>query len=79
MKKVRTTKTSDELRSEYDLPQLAGGVRGKYYRRARAGTNIVVIEPDLAKVFPDGAAVNRALRVMADAVKAVKTSGRRPA
>jgi hypothetical protein len=52
-------------------------VRGKYYRRASAGTNIVLIEPDLAKVFPDSAAVNRALRVLADAVIAVDASRRR--
>lgn len=67
------------MRAEYDLSQLTGGVRGKYYRRARAGTNLVLIEPDLAKVFPDSAAVNRALRVLADAVDAVKPARRRRA
>jgi hypothetical protein len=49
----------DELRPEYDLSQLRGGVRGKYYKRAMAGTNLVLIEPDLAKAFPDTDAVNR--------------------
>ena len=41
----------DELRPEYDLRQLKGGVRGKYYRQAIAGTNLVLIEPDLVKMF----------------------------
>jgi hypothetical protein len=77
MRKVSASKASDQLRPEYDLSQLGGGVRGKYYRRASAGTNIVLIEPDLAKVFPDSAAVNRALRVLADAVIAVDASRRR--
>jgi hypothetical protein len=77
MKTVSASKSSDDLRAEYDLSQLAGGVRGKYYRRATAGTNLVLIEPDLAKLFPDSDAVNRALRVLADAVVAVNASKRR--
>ena len=79
MKKALASKRNDELREEYDLSQLQGGVRGKYYRRAIEGTNVVLIEPDLAKLFPDGAAVNRALRVLADAVVAVDNSRRRRA
>ena len=42
----------DDLRKEYDLSLLKGGVRGKYYRRSTAGTNLVLIEPDLTDVFP---------------------------
>jgi hypothetical protein len=41
---------------------LTGGVRGKYYERYIAGTNVVLLEPDLARVFRDSAVVNRALR-----------------
>jgi len=41
---------------------LSGGVRGKYYEQYKAGTNIVLLEPDLAKVFRDSAVVNQALR-----------------
>jgi hypothetical protein len=48
---------------------LKDGVRGKYYRRAKAGTNLVLIDPDLVNLFPDSEAVNRALRVLADAAK----------
>jgi hypothetical protein len=64
MKKARTAKLNDDLRPEYDLSQLKGRVRGKYYRRAMAGTNLILIEPELARVFPDAESVNRALRLL---------------
>jgi hypothetical protein len=51
---------ADEMRPEYDL---RGGVRGKYYEQYKQGTNVVLLEPDLAKVFRDSASVNKALRV----------------
>jgi hypothetical protein len=70
MKKVSTSKETDELRPEYDLSKLKRGVRGKYYERARAGTNLVLIEPDLTDVFPDTDSVNRALRLLADTAQA---------
>ncbi len=53
MKKASAKRINDDLRSEYDLSQLRGGVRGKYYRQAMASTNLVLIEPELATVFPD--------------------------
>lgn len=60
MKKNRNDKpASDEMRPEYDF---RGGVRGKYYERYKAGTNVVLLEPDVAKVFRDSATVNEALR-----------------
>ena len=79
MKKVSARKKSDELRPEYDLSQLKGGVRGKYYREASAGTNLVLIEPELADVFPDTESVNRALRLLADTAEAAteRTHARR--
>ena len=52
MKKAAAKKKHDGLRAEYDLSRLRGGVRGKYYREATAGTNLVLIEPELAEVFP---------------------------
>jgi hypothetical protein len=79
MKKESTAKNGDELRREYDLSQLRGGVRGKYYRRATAGTNLVLIDPDLSSLFPDSGAVNRALRVLAEAARAATPSKRRRA
>lgn len=52
----------DELRPEYQF-DYSQAVRGKYSRRLlKEGTNVVVLEPDLAKVFQDSAAVNDALR-----------------
>ena len=53
----------DELQDD-DIPEtdFTGGVRGKYYEQYRAGTNIVLLDPDVAKVFRDSAVVNRALR-----------------
>jgi hypothetical protein len=78
MKKESTTKRADELRPGYDLSRLPGGIRGKYHRRATAGTNLVLIEPDLASLFPDSEAVNRALRVLAEAAQAAtRSKGRR--
>ncbi len=65
MKKA-TSKKRDGLRREYDLKELKGGVRGKYYRRYAEGTNLVLLDADLADAFPSAKAVNDALRVLAD-------------
>ncbi len=80
MKKARTTRPEGKLRAEYDLSQLKGGVRGKYYKRATAATNLVLVEPDLSGLFPDSESVNRALRLLAETAKAasgLKRRGRR--
>jgi hypothetical protein len=77
MKKEPVAKRGDDMRKEYDLSKLAGGVRGKYYRRATAGTNLVLIEPDLAAMFPDSEAVNRALRAFAGDAQTPSESKRR--
>ena len=56
---------SDELRPEYDLRALLrSGVRGKYAAKYRAGTNVVLLDPDVAKAFPTERAVNEALRLV---------------
>ena len=52
----------DTLRDEYPADLIKSGVRGKYAKRYREGTNVVLIDPDLHKIFPDSDAVNRALR-----------------
>ena len=67
--KKSTRKNKDELRPEYDLSKLKGGVRGKYHKQATAGTNLVLIEPELNELFPDADAVNRALRLLAETAK----------
>ena len=56
------SKDKDTLRDEYPEDLIRSGVRGKYTERYREGTNIVLIDPDLHKLFPDSEAVNRALR-----------------
>ena len=52
----------DDLRPEYAIKSLGEGVRGKYYQRYQEGTNVVVIDPDLTRQFPNAKAVNDALR-----------------
>ncbi len=54
----------DELRPEYDFSKMAGGVRGKYVEKYRVGTNLVLLDPDIAKAFPTDASVNEALRLL---------------
>jgi hypothetical protein len=76
MKKASAKTEADSLRPEYDLSQLQGGVRGKYYRKATAGSNLVLIEPELADVFPDAESVNRALRLLVDTAEAAATPPR---
>jgi hypothetical protein len=53
----------EEMRDEYDI---RGGVRGKYYERYRQGTNVVLLEEDVAAVFRNSESVNRALRMLID-------------
>jgi hypothetical protein len=77
MKKA-SRKQDDELRPEYDFSSLKGAVRGKYYRRFQAGTNIVRLEPDLAKAFPTDEAVNEALRTVVRASPALRRAARLP-
>ena len=56
---------NDELRPEYDLGRLLrGGVRGKYAKRYHAGTNLVLLDPDVRKAFRSERAVNHALRLV---------------
>jgi hypothetical protein len=52
---------NDEMRPEYDFSR---GVRGRHYEAYRAGTNVVFLDPDVAKAFADSASVNQALRLL---------------
>lgn len=63
VKKVEAEE-EDDLRSEYDFSQMKGGVRGKYVERYREGTNLVLLDPDIAAVYPGAKAVNDALRLL---------------
>lgn len=61
----------DELRPEYKLEDFPELKRGKYYRRIKAKSNVVILDPDVAAVFPNSAAVNNALRSLMDLAKKV--------
>ena len=65
-----------DMRREYNPSKLKGGIRGKYYQRAKAGTNLVLIDADLARLFPDSESVNRALRLLVDMARAATSSRR---
>ncbi len=59
---MRKVKETDELRPEYKREDLGVGVRGKYFEDYNKGTNLVLLSPDVAKVFSSDEAVNEALR-----------------
>ena len=63
----------DELRPEYDF---SGGVRGKHHAAYKEGTNVVLLDPDVAKAFPDSASVNRALRLLLEVAEKQHSSKR---
>jgi len=71
MKKKQKSYLEDELRPEYDLRKLLkGGVRGKYAERYRAGTNLVLLAPDVARAYANNSeAVNEALRLVIQLTK----------
>jgi hypothetical protein len=61
---------NNEMLRDYDFSK---GVRGKYARRYARGSNVVVLEPDVAKVFPNAEAVNSSLRSLADIIRRRKS------
>jgi hypothetical protein len=70
MKKDFKTEMEDELRPEYNLRELLkGSVRGKYAERYWAGTNLVLLAPDVAEAFPTEEAMNQALRLVLELTK----------
>jgi hypothetical protein len=62
MKTDKNQSDDDELRAEYDISKLQGGVRGKYFERYQAGTNLALLAPEVRAAFPTDDAVNQALR-----------------
>jgi hypothetical protein len=71
MKKVR--READELRSEYKRSDFGKLERGRYYDRVKGSSNVVVLDADLAAVFPNSAAVNKALHSLVEVAR--KASG----
>ena len=72
---MRKVKSSDEFRPEYKRKNLGMGVRGKYFEDYRTGTNLVLLNPDVAKVFSTEKAVNDALRSLISLAE--KSTGRK--
>jgi hypothetical protein len=66
MSQGNNAEPEEEMREEYDF---SGGVRGKYYKQYMEGTNVVLLEPDVAEVFRDSESVNQALRVLISIAK----------
>lgn len=62
----KETRRDDEMRAHYDF---SGGIRGKYARRYAEGTNVVVLDPDVAREFPNRDVVNETLRAVAQIVQ----------
>lgn len=78
MKRKSTEEKSDNLRPEYDLGDLLkSGVQGKYAGRYREGTNIVLLDGDVAEAFPTDEAVNEALRLVIKLTKLSKSEENR--
>jgi hypothetical protein len=79
MKKVKCTR-KDKLRAEYKRSDFTGPmVRGKYTKRLRESSNIVVLKPEVACVFPNAEAVNRALLSLMEVAQATTRSAKRSA
>jgi hypothetical protein len=78
MKKPSEHRNRDEMRREYDFASMTAGVRGKHYEEYRHGTNIVLLEPDVAEAFPTEDAVNEALRGVLKTTRAVRRIGGLP-
>ena len=71
MEKATDRTTTLKMRAEYDF---SSGVRGKHARRYAQGANVVVIEADVAKMFPNAATVNDSLRALAGIIRRQKKS-----
>ena len=70
MKKNSTTKRDDyELKDEYDLSKMTILPKGRFDPKRRIGTNVVVLDPEIAKAFPNDEALNEALRLILKATK----------
>jgi hypothetical protein len=71
----KTNQKEDDIRPEYDFASMQGGIRGKYVKRLREETNLVLLDPEVAAAFPTGEAVNAALRGILNTTKAVRQLG----
>ncbi len=76
MKKTGKSRRDPDMRAEYDF---SNGVRGKYAARVREGSNVVLLDPDVAAAFRTSEEVNRALRALLDVVPTKRNTRKRTA
>jgi hypothetical protein len=76
-KKKKDSEVDDEMRPEYDFSKMKIVGRGIYRERYRSGTNLVLLEPEVRRAFPDDESVNEALRVIAKAAERLMTPVRK--
>lgn len=76
---MKKSDRTDDLRPEYDFAVMKGGVRGKHAGRLlEEGSNVVLLDPDVAEAFPSEASVNEALRGVLNTTRNVKRTGGLP-
>ena len=75
MNKDFENELEDDLLPNYDFANMAGGVKGKYVDRYRSGTNVVLLDPDVADAFPTAESVNEALRLLLTIANTADASG----
>ncbi len=78
MRKLVRHRNHDEMRPEYDFATMKGGVQGKHQQAYRKGSNVVLLQPDVAEAFPTEDAVNEALRGILSTTRAVRRIGGLP-
>jgi hypothetical protein len=75
--KGKFMKKTEEMRAEYRREDLGKGVRGKHFAAFQKGSNLVLLTPELAKIFPTNEAVNAALESLVDVARSAVTKTRR--
>ncbi len=71
---MKKPNSKPRMRAEHDFANMKGGVRGKYAKLYRAGSNLVLLDPEVYKAFPTSKAVNEALRAVLSITKTVRLS-----
>ena len=68
MNQENSDEFNDELLEEYDFSKMSNGVRGKYAKQYHKGVKLILLEADVAQIFPDAKSVNEALRTLAKVI-----------
>ena len=74
--KQANRESANDMLPEYDFASMKGGARGKYVKRYRAGTNLVLLDPEVAETFPTDAAVNQVLRAVLSISRVVRPANK---